>query len=113
MKAKSNLVRLCAVADVPEGGMIGVTLPDGHKLAVYNVAGTIYVTDDLCTHEGASLSEEGFLDGTIIECAWHFGAFDITTGEVKAMPCEVPLKTYAVTLADGQVLVEWTAKTEP
>ena len=38
------------------------------RLAVYNIGGGFYVTDDECTHASASLAD-GMLDGDVIECA--------------------------------------------
>jgi p-cumate 2,3-dioxygenase ferredoxin subunit len=102
----TETVRLCPASDIPEGEIRQATLPDGSRIALYNVGGQIYATADLCTHGEASLSEEGTLNGKIVECSWHFGTFDVTTGEPASMPCEVPLKTFAVKLIDGIVHVE-------
>ena len=48
----------------------------GRSLAVYNLGGTFFATDDECTHGAASLAD-GILDGDIIECTLHFGAFNM------------------------------------
>jgi nitrite reductase/ring-hydroxylating ferredoxin subunit len=64
-----------------------------------------YVTDDLCTHGPGSLSE-GCIDGDVIECDFHNGAFNIRTGEVVAPPCMIPLRTYEVHMADGKVYID-------
>lgn len=94
--------RLCAIADLKKDVIGSALLPDGKKVAIYNVDGAYYVTDDVCTHGQASLSEEGSLDGKIVECGWHFGAFDVTTGEAAASPCTEALRTYpAVVEGDG------------
>lgn len=95
---------LCATDDVPEGEAIQVEIED-LILAVYHVEGNFYVTDDTCTHGPGSLSE-GYLDGCVIECDFHNGAFDIRTGEVVAPPCMIPIKTYPVTVRDGRVLID-------
>ena len=97
-------IDLCATGDVEPGRVIKVEVV-GLTLAVYNVDGEFYVTDDLCTHGPGSLSE-GYLDGHIIECDFHNGAFDIRTGEVVAPPCMIPLKTYKAFVEDGRVLIE-------
>jgi p-cumate 2,3-dioxygenase ferredoxin subunit len=99
-------VLIGSVADFPEGEIRLASLPDGTNLAIYNVAGTLYATADLCTHGEASLSEEGMLTGNIVECPWHFGTFDVTTGKATGMPCTVPLKTYVVKLVEDSVYVE-------
>ena len=46
-----NKIRLCPVADVKDGEPVGVFLDDLPALAVYNVNGDIYVTDNMCTQE--------------------------------------------------------------
>jgi nitrite reductase/ring-hydroxylating ferredoxin subunit len=74
-------------------------------VAVYRVEGEFYVTDDACTHGPGSLSE-GYLDGHVIECDFHNGAFDIRSGAVVAPPCMVPVKTYKVIPNEGAVIIE-------
>jgi p-cumate 2,3-dioxygenase ferredoxin component len=102
----SETVALCRVEEVTEGEIKKASLPDGSHVALYRVGGTIYATADMCTHGEASLSEEGILTGKIVECTFHFGTFDVTTGEPIGMPCEVPLKTNPVTVIDDQVCIE-------
>ena len=98
-------IRLCAEAEVDPGKSLQVEVDGREPLAVFSVEGKIYVTDDYCTHGKASLSDEGDLDGFTIICAWHDGAFDIRTGEVKARPCTEPLKVYTVSLREGDVYI--------
>ncbi|WP_199699214.1 non-heme iron oxygenase ferredoxin subunit [Oleomonas cavernae] len=105
LKQMPELMKLCPVADIPEGEIRQAALPDGQPIALYNVDGRIYATADRCTHGEVSLSEEGCLMGKIVECSWHFGTFDVTTGAATGMPCEVALKTYPVELIEGVVHV--------
>ncbi len=106
--AKTRLVRVCAVEDVDEEDTLQVEV-EGEELsalAVYRVQGDeIYVSDDFCTHGKASLGDEGYLEGHIIECTWHEGKFDIRTGEPVALPCTEPVKVYPVTVIDGEVYI--------
>ncbi|MDD2795736.1 non-heme iron oxygenase ferredoxin subunit [Acidocella sp.] len=88
------------------GEMRKLVLPDGRAIAIYNVEGQFYATDDLCTHGGASLTEEGVLSGRIIECSWHFGSFNVTTGEVVTTPCSRDLRTYPISEAGGMLYIE-------
>lgn len=97
--------RLCSTADVAEGTIAAGYLPDLHRVAVYRVAGRFYVTDDLCTHGNASLVDEGRLEGCTVECAWHSGCFDITTGEATAQPCVERLRTYSVDVEGDAIYV--------
>lgn len=101
-----NTVDIGPLAEFAEGSVNGRTLPGGTRIALYRVDGVIYATDDLCTHGQSSLSEEGTLTGRTIECAWHFGTFDVTTGEACAMPCVTALRTYPVTVVEGRVHVQ-------
>ncbi|WP_207958618.1 non-heme iron oxygenase ferredoxin subunit [Pigmentiphaga sp. D-2] len=73
-------------------------------LAVYNLDGEFFVTDDRCTHGEASLCE-GEIDGGDIECPFHQGTFDIRTGKPTGAPCRIALKTYPVVIRDGSVHV--------
>ncbi|MBN8962405.1 MAG: non-heme iron oxygenase ferredoxin subunit [Rhizobiales bacterium] len=97
---------LCRSDEVIEGEIRQAPLPDGTFVALYRVDGEIYATADKCTHEDVSLSEEGVICGKIVECTFHFGTFDVTTGAATGMPCEIPLKTFPVTIVDGQVQIE-------
>lgn len=102
----SETVVLCGVSEVAEGEVKQASLPDGSHVALYRVDGKIYATADKCTHGEVSLSEEGILTGKIVECTFHFGTFDVTTGEPTGMPCEIPLKTYPVKVVDEKVCIE-------
>ncbi len=104
MSDSSNLIELCAKADVAEGEVIKVETGD-LELAVYCVGGRHYVTDNLCTHGPGELSE-GYLDGHVIECDFHQGQFDIRDGSVVAPPCILKLKTYKVVPHDDAVVIE-------
>ena len=74
-------------------------------VAVYNVDGQFFATDDTCTHGEASLAE-GEINGGEIICPFHMGAFDIRTGEATVGPCEKALRTYPVRIENGSVYLE-------
>lgn len=98
-----NRIELCKTSDIAPGEISKIETDD-LVLAVYNVEGNFFVTDDACTHGPAFLSE-GELDGHIIECDFHQGAFDIRTGEVAAPPCLLPIKTYSVIVEGDTVYI--------
>jgi len=104
----SELRLLRDASDVPPGTArkIGV---GRLVLAVFNLGGEIYVTDDTCTHGFASLSE-GIIDGDIVECPWHGGTFDIRSGVPVDGPCTVSLNTYRTVVKDGAVWIDLTEK---
>ena len=99
-----SIVSVCPTSDVPENSVKRFEVGN-HVLAVYNVGGTFYATDNECTHGAASLAE-GILEDDIIECSLHFGAFNVKTGEAVQAPCFTALRTYKVVVQDGQVMVD-------
>ena len=97
-------IELCNTSDVDVGGALRVE-KDDLILAVFNVDGEFFVTDDACTHGPGSLSE-GYVEGDVVECNFHNGQFNIRTGAVVSPPCMVPIKTYPARVEDGKVVIE-------
>lgn len=95
---------LCKTSDVAPGSVVRVE-HDERGLAVYNIDGVFYATDDRCTHGLSSLSE-GSLMGDEIECSMHFGTFDVKTGQPTGSPCSIPLRTYKVEVRGDDVYAE-------
>jgi len=85
-------VELCKADQVAAGTALRVEAA-GLTVAVFNVDGEFYVTDDACTHGPGSLSE-GFIEEDVVECNFHNGQFNIKTGAIVSPPCSIPVKTY-------------------
>jgi nitrite reductase/ring-hydroxylating ferredoxin subunit len=100
----SERIELCGADEVGPGNALKVETGD-LSLAVFNVDGEFYVTDDLCTHGPGSLSE-GYIEDDVVECNFHNGQFNIKTGEVVSPPCMVPVKTYKTVVENGRVFIE-------
>ena len=100
----ANRIDLCSAADIAPGNALKVEAGD-LILAVFNVEGEYYVTDDTCTHGPGSLSE-GYIEDEVVECNFHNGQFNIKTGEVVSPPCMIPVKTYPTVVENGRVLIE-------
>ncbi|WP_456866657.1 Rieske 2Fe-2S domain-containing protein [Bradyrhizobium sp. USDA 4503] len=77
--------RTFVIARSPEGGYFAI---DGH-----------------CSHEKVHLAD-GIVDGYIIECPKHFGAFDYRTGEARALPACIDLRAYEVKVEGDTVFVK-------
>jgi nitrite reductase/ring-hydroxylating ferredoxin subunit/hemoglobin-like flavoprotein len=71
------------------------------SVAVYNVGGTFFATQDECTHQGGPLSE-GNLENNIITCPIHGSRFNVTNGQVVGGPATRALRTFRVTV-DGAI----------
>ena len=97
-------VELCKAEDVAVGTALRVEA-GSVIVAVFNIEGQFYVTDDACTHGPGSLSE-GYIDGDVVECNFHNGQFNIKTGEVVSPPCMIPVKTYPTKVEGGVVVIE-------
>src|SRR6476646_1874555 len=97
-----NTLTVGAVHDLQPGACISVELPGGDELAVYNVDGEYYATENFCPHKGAPLSE-GVLCGHIVECGLHGWQFDVRTGECLTVREEI--KTFVVRVEEGMVIV--------
>jgi 3-phenylpropionate/trans-cinnamate dioxygenase ferredoxin subunit len=101
-----RFVTVAKVGEIPEGGVKVVRLDD-REVAVFHLADGYYAMDDVCTHDGGPLAE-GVIDGEVIECPRHGARFDIRTGAVRAMPATLPVPTYPVRVAGGEIQVEWS-----
>lgn len=102
----TELVRLCRVDDLREGGMLKVEVL-GCDYLVVKLGEEIFVLDASCTHEWGDLSD-GQLEGDIVTCPVHEGRFNARTGEVVEEPPTYPLQTYHVKVENGEVLADVT-----
>jgi len=97
-------VKIARLADLPSNGKL-LTTVNGRSIALFQVEGTIYAIENVCTHDGGPLVE-GELEGYEIECPRHGARFDVRTGQVRRLPAFEPIKTYAVKIEGDSVLVE-------
>jgi naphthalene 1,2-dioxygenase system ferredoxin subunit len=88
---------------VPEDDVIGVQVA-GRDIALYKVEGSIFATDNICTHGHARLCD-GFLDGYEIECPLHQGKFDVRNGRATCAPVTIDVRSYPVRIEGGRVFV--------
>ncbi len=90
-------------AEIGDGEMKQVEL-GGRKIALFNLKGSFFAIDDLCTHAFAFLTD-GYVEGDEIECPLHAGRFDIRTGKATAPPCTEDVRTYPVRQEGDALLV--------
>jgi nitrite reductase/ring-hydroxylating ferredoxin subunit len=89
-----NWVTVTKRESLKPGEVLGVAVGE-LEIALYNVDGHFYATDNICTHAFAQL-DQGFLDGDVIECPLHGGQFDVKTGKGLGEPITEDLRTYQV-----------------
>lgn len=100
-------VKVAPLAAVRPNDIKGVNV-GGRSIALYNVDGAIYATDDVCTHAFALLSS-GFLEGDVVECPLHSGRFDVKTGKALCLPVTSDVEVFPTRVADGQIEIEIAA----
>jgi naphthalene 1,2-dioxygenase system ferredoxin subunit len=97
-------ISVAATADVKPGQVVGVKVGD-LDIAVYNLMGDFYATDNICTHALAYLSD-GWLEGETIECPLHGGRFDVCSGKGLGAPITRDVKTYPARVSGDEIQVQ-------
>ncbi len=67
--------------------------------------GDYFAIDGHCSHEKVHLAD-GIVDGHIIECPKHFGTFDYQTGEARALPACVDLRSYEARVEGNIIFIK-------
>lgn len=98
------------LADLPEGACRSVQTELGY-VAIYNVAGRLYATDDVCPHAGGPLGE-GTLDGDCVACPWHGWRFKVTTGQRVDNPA-IQVDCFPVHVDGGEIFVDVPTERTP
>ena len=94
-------IKVCQVSDIPENDMRCIQLDDRNLLVVRS-GNSIYVADEMCTHEDARLCD-GNLSGNIVKCPLHGSRFDLITGKVLDDPADTNLTVYPVNVEDDVI----------
>lgn len=99
-------IPVCAVAELPSGQMRLVE-HDGVKIGVFNCDGALYAIEDRCSHDDGPLAEGEFDVATCtVECPRHGSLFDLTTGRPKTLPAYAPVRTFAASVVDDNIVLE-------
>ena len=98
-----DFIKVANVSDIPDRSALCVEV-QGRRIAIYNLNGEYFATDDTCTHALASLSE-GCISGDEIVCPLHFATFNIRTGKCTGGPAVADLKAYPVRVNGDEIEV--------
>jgi 3-phenylpropionate/trans-cinnamate dioxygenase ferredoxin component len=95
--------RVGSTSDVPvgQGRVVDV---GGKAIALFNVGGTYYATDNECPHRGGPLGE-GDLNGPVVICPWHGWRWDVTNGANSNNPA-ITVACFPVIVDRGEIFVE-------
>ncbi|HZU79455.1 MAG TPA: Rieske 2Fe-2S domain-containing protein [Acidimicrobiales bacterium] len=80
----------------------------GHRVLVVDLGVEFIALDDTCTHEEASLAEDGELDveAREIECCRHGARFSLEDGSAVSLPATTGLRVYPITLDGDDLYLE-------
>ena len=95
---------LCEMAAVSEGTCRSFII-EGRRIALYNVGGAFYATQDFCLHKGGSLGK-GTLDGPVVTCPLHGWRFNVETGDCLTHAHCRKLKLFTASVEGDEVVVE-------
>jgi nitrite reductase/ring-hydroxylating ferredoxin subunit len=98
-----EFVKVASISEIPPDKMKLVQYKD-QPVCVANSKGKYYAIRNTCTHLGGPLAQ-GKLEDQTVECPWHGSRFDLTTGEVKRGPAQIPEKVYEVKIEGSSILV--------
>ncbi|MCS7261494.1 MAG: non-heme iron oxygenase ferredoxin subunit [Anaerolineae bacterium] len=98
-----RFVKLARTSDLAPGQKMRVEY-EGIPVGLFNIEGTYYAIEDICTHDGGPLVD-GELQGNVIACPRHGARFDVRTGRVCSLPAYRPVPTYQVRIENGYVLI--------
>jgi 3-phenylpropionate/trans-cinnamate dioxygenase ferredoxin subunit len=109
---------VCKESELETGKQLACKV-EGENVLVFKLEDGYYATQSTCTHLFLPLKKGKIIDGCKVQCPFHRAEFDIKSGEVakwanfppgiqlvNTVRKEKALKTYAVSVEDGDVFVE-------
>lgn len=97
-----NYIAIAKTTDLQPGQLKSFEV-NGQLILLANWEGTLFATQDICTHDGGTLSD-GELIGREVECPRHGAHFDLQTGRAT-LPAVMPIKTLPVKIEGDIILV--------
>jgi nitrite reductase/ring-hydroxylating ferredoxin subunit len=98
----ADFVKVASVSELVPGWTKAIEVR-GKRIALFNVEGRIYATDNACLHQGGPLGG-GVLMGEVIVCPWHQWEYNVRTGEMVG-DSSIKLVTYLVQVEGDDIKV--------
>ncbi len=96
---------VCPLDDLAPGETKVVYL-EGKQVGIFNINGELYAINNRCTHARGPLTEgEINAEECSVVCPWHYGKFDIRSGQAVDGLVNKPVETYQVDIRDGVIWV--------
>ncbi|GLW23322.1 non-heme iron oxygenase ferredoxin subunit [Microbispora triticiradicis] len=103
MSGELRWEKVCQVADIPDGGVVGLEVEDT-PVALVRTGGEVFALRDVCSHAEVRLSEGEVYDNTL-ECWLHGSCFDLRSGKPTGPPATRPVNVYRVKIEGDDVYV--------
>jgi 3-phenylpropionate/trans-cinnamate dioxygenase ferredoxin subunit len=104
MNKIDRLVKVCGENEIADGEIKSFKFGDTTVL-IAKYKNEVYALDDVCSHDGAELSDGDLVDCQI-QCQRHGARFDLKTGEATQMPAIVGIKSFKVKIESGDIFIE-------
>ncbi len=95
----SDWIAVCAAGALMPGQHRVVNV-EGVQIAVFNLGGEFHAIEDVCTHDGGTLTG-GSVEGDQIVCPRHGARFSIKTGDALTAPAFEPTAKFPVRTIAG------------
>ncbi|MDM0107624.1 non-heme iron oxygenase ferredoxin subunit [Variovorax sp. J22R24] len=97
-------IRIAATSQLQEDEVMPINVGEA-QLALFRSGGEFHVTDNVCTHQYALLSD-GYVEDGCVECPLHQAQFDLRTGQARCAPATQAIRVYPVRVEGEDVLVD-------
>ncbi len=97
-------IQACELTEVPPGASKAIRVDEDRSIALFNVEGDLYATDNQCPHMGFPLTR-GTIRGGVLTCDWHGRNFDLRGGGCFNRECG-DLPVFVVEVREGTVWID-------
>ncbi len=99
----SEFTKAASKSDLKPGDKLLVEVNE-RLVILFQVDQDYFCLDDVCTHDGGTLSD-GEFEGCEIACPRHGAKFDIRSGNALCMPATQPTGSHDVKVEGDDILV--------